>query len=175
MYKKNAKKDQFRDALITCMRTKNFSDVTISDLSRVSNVSRVTFYRYFSNTTDVMEYLCDSLFDETEGMEELKLSREDSFVIALLQYLMDRSDMLDAIYRSRRIDLFQRSMARHVNEISLTLLPGMTPLEIEYIKAAYTSAFSAAFAAIISVWAQNGKKETPEDILRIFKNDLIHK
>ena len=72
MYKKNAKKDQFRDALIICMRTKSFSDVTISDLSRVSNVSRVTFYRYFSNTTDVLEYLCDSLFEETEGMDELK-------------------------------------------------------------------------------------------------------
>ena len=57
MYKKNAKKDQFRDALIICMRTKSFSDVTISDLSRVSNVSRVTFYRYFSNTTDVLEQM----------------------------------------------------------------------------------------------------------------------
>ena len=174
MYKKNAKKDQFRDALSICMRTKSFSDVTISDLSRVSNVSRVTFYRYFSNTTDVLEYLCDSLFEETEGMDELKLSRDDSFVISLLQYLMERSELLDAIYRSRRIDLFEKSMARHVNKVSSDLLPELSELEQQYITAAYPAAFSAAFASIISVWAQNGKKETPHDILRIFKNDLIH-
>ena len=174
MYKKNAKKNQFRDALVECMRTKNFTDITISDLSRVSKVSRVTFYRYFSNTTDVLEYLCDSLFEETDGIDELKISREDSFVVSLLQYLMDRSDLMGAIYRSRRIDLFERSMARHVNEVSLSMLPDLSPLELEYIKAAYTAALSAGCGAVISVWAKNGKKESPEDILRIFKNDLIH-
>ena len=175
MYKKSSKKDQFRDALVVCMRTKNFSDVTISDLARESGVSRVTFYRYFDTTTDVLAYLCDSLFDETEGIEELKLSTDDSFFISLLNYLMERSELLEAIYNSRRLDLFQKSMAKHVDELSYSYLPGRSELEVEYIRRAFTTAFAAAFASIISVWAQNGKKETPEDILRIIKSAIFSK
>ena len=81
-----------RDALVRCMRTKRFHDITITDLSKESHVSRVTFYRFFATTTDVLEYLCDSVFEEAAtDFRFVDRDKHDEYVRFLLDYLMKRS------------------------------------------------------------------------------------
>lgn len=173
MYKKPVKKEQFRDALARCLHRTSFQNVTISDLSRESGVSRVTFYRYFDNTTDVLEYLCDSLFDEAQQHPELMNSNGEDLFVNLLNFLMERTELLEAIYNSRRLDIFQRSLSSHINDLSKTILSGASEIEAAYLKAAYGTAFASALAGIISVWAEHGRKESPEQILAIFKKRAI--
>ena len=48
------------DGLKRCLKEKSFESVTISDIQRVSGVSRSTFYRNFDRIEDVLALMCDS-------------------------------------------------------------------------------------------------------------------
>ena len=50
---KKAARD-FRNALLKLMQQKDFSEITISELCKTAELSRSTFYRYYTNTNDVI-------------------------------------------------------------------------------------------------------------------------
>lgn len=52
------------DGLKRCLKEKSFESVTISDIQRVSGVSRSTFYRNFDRIEDVLALMCDRVFVE---------------------------------------------------------------------------------------------------------------
>lgn len=52
------------DGLKRCLKEKSFESVTISDIQRVSGVSRSTFYRNFDRIEDVLALMCDRVFEE---------------------------------------------------------------------------------------------------------------
>lgn len=45
------------DAMLQLISTKSFSEITVSDIQRVSSVSRSTFYRCFDCLADVLELM----------------------------------------------------------------------------------------------------------------------
>lgn len=47
-----------------CLREKSFENITISDIQRISGVSRSTFYRNFDRIEDVLALMCDRVFEE---------------------------------------------------------------------------------------------------------------
>ena len=52
------------DGLKRCLKEKSFESVTISDIRRVSGVSRSTFYRNFDRIEGVLALMCDRVFEE---------------------------------------------------------------------------------------------------------------
>ena len=50
-------------ALLELLETSPFEEITISDIQRMSTVSRSTFYRNFDCIEDVLMLLCDRSFD----------------------------------------------------------------------------------------------------------------
>jgi len=160
-----------RDALVELMRDVSFHDVTVSALARTAHVSRVTFYRHFTTPVDVLEYLCDSLFEEAyREFNEVEKQQSDKYFIHLLKYLMRHSEQLDTIYRSHRTDLFHKSLSKYADDY----IPSLSGHPFDDGKEDYVRvAISAAFVGIIFVWTQRGKKETPETLLRIFKHVKI--
>ena len=42
-------------------KKKPFNDITISDLHKRYLMSRTTFYRWFDNTVDVLDYMVDQM------------------------------------------------------------------------------------------------------------------
>lgn len=159
-----------RDALVDVMKTVSFHDVTVSALSRTARVSRVTFYRFFATPVDVLEYLCDSLFEEaSHEFNAVERENRDHYFVHLLHYLMRHSEELDTIHRCNRPDIFQKSMSKYAEDYvpSLADRP-FDDGEEEYVR----TALAAAFVGIRFVWARRGKKETPETLLRVFKNSI---
>ncbi len=45
------------NGLLRCLKTKEFYQITVTDIQKTSNVGRATFYRLFDNITDVLSYL----------------------------------------------------------------------------------------------------------------------
>lgn len=47
--------DYICEALMKCVKHKDFAEITVSDLNKKYGISRTTFYRLFDNTLDVLE------------------------------------------------------------------------------------------------------------------------
>jgi AcrR family transcriptional regulator len=52
------------NSLISLMKTKNFKDITISEIAKHADLSRRTFYRIFDSKEDVLESYFDFLADQ---------------------------------------------------------------------------------------------------------------
>lgn len=52
--------------LTTYLKTNNLRDMTIQDILDISEVSRRTFYKYFKNRTEFINYFEDMLIDKLE-------------------------------------------------------------------------------------------------------------
>lgn len=62
---KNLTKKFLGTALIDLMTAEDFSDITVTAVSRHAGVSRAAFYRSFKNTNEVLNYFIYSLFSPT--------------------------------------------------------------------------------------------------------------
>lgn len=57
-------KQWLSEALIELMKTKDYQDISITEIAQKAELSRKTFYHSFKNKEAVINYLCDQLFDQ---------------------------------------------------------------------------------------------------------------
>ena len=158
--------ERIKDGLIACIAVKPFAKVSVSDISAASGVTRATFYRIFDTTTDVISFICDDLF--LKASRELRSSEgsDEERIIRLFTFLTENADSIDAIFKSRRADLFQSSLDRYLELYSVDFSRKYPSPDREY----YIGAVSAILSSIIFVWIHHGRKESPEELYHIFQN-----
>ncbi|MBQ0123984.1 MAG: TetR/AcrR family transcriptional regulator [Bacteroidales bacterium] len=155
-----------RDGLIKCLQNKAITEVSVSEVANASNVSRATFYRIFDAPIDVLKYICDNLAtDVINEHSSIKGTDRDEFLKNTFQLWMNRSEILEAIMRSGRPDLMLQSFQELWEKYSDKMPHIIDKSEIDYINVF----FSAMMCSLLYVWVSHGKKETPEQLLSIFK------
>lgn len=64
MEEKLSVKEQIKKTFIDLLSEKEYSDITVSELAEKAGVSRMSFYRNFSSTDDIIENIAnDFLYD----------------------------------------------------------------------------------------------------------------
>ena len=158
-----------RDSLLSCMKEKSFPMITITDVARKAGITRATVYRYFDTPADILEYLCDSLMEEAAtAFRKVRDGERWEYYSFLFRYLMERSDALEAIYSSHRLDIFQKSFSEYVDTNMPEIHESFSASESDFIKAVISSAFSS----IIFVWIRHGKKESAFELTCILERSL---
>ncbi len=57
-------KDRLFCSLICLMKDKNYEDIKIKDILKISQVSRRTFYRHFANKQELLNYYFEKVINE---------------------------------------------------------------------------------------------------------------
>lgn len=159
--KKSAEKSG--NGLISCLKRKSFTEITVTDVQKAAGVGRATFYRLFDNITDVLSYLCDGIFEkigcEYEGMNEHG-SKETS--LKFIQAWMDNKSLLKAIVDCERMDILYGSHAKYIGRNADFFFPdlSMSKEQLNYLLTTMT----ACIAACLSAWLKNGAYETAEQL-----------
>lgn len=150
------------EGLSTCLKSKDFHNISVTDIHKASGVSRATFYRLFDIPIDVIQYACDRMSEEFSEIYE-NIDVTDSFLEVLLQYLTEHYKILEVVYRSRRMDILENAMfQRRIYN---------NPEDIDNPALEYLNAIScSAIVTLLTVWIRRGKEETPEALLKMFKS-----
>jgi len=152
--------------LTECLRDKNMSEISVSDLCKASNVSRSTFYRMFDTPIDLLEYTSDIYVSKAvnDYSEEVFKGPED-FVMFSLIYWKNHTDILEAVVNCGRLDIVKKSFDAHSNKLIPFLESEFDDVEIDYINTATTSLITS----LLSVWIRRGKKETPVQLFELYR------
>lgn len=151
------------EGMLKCLEQKRFEEITVSDLQRMSTVGRSTFYRLFDNTADVLQYLCDGIFEQA-GREYDTLSKltVDETMLRFIRVWLENKVLLKAIVDSGRTEFLQQAHMKYLAP-NPTFFPGaeiMEPIQIEYLMATLTS----CIAAFLSTWIKTGSTETAQQL-----------
>lgn len=165
------------EGLLECMKKKDFTQITITDLQRTSGVGRSTFYRLFDNISDVLAYMCDMQFEKImENANQIPTENADEFMLMSIRSWMESIDLIKALASSNRLDLLfssSRNSLEQAKELYAERFGNghqmlMTDREREYI----LSGMLCAMMGILAVWVQRGRQETPEELLRIINSSF---
>ncbi len=162
-------------ALIECLKTKPVMKVNVAELALAAGVSRATFYRIFDTPVDVLVYICDSFSAEMmQSLSKAPFVDRQAFSLPssqmlIIQFMMSRFDVLDAVFRSGRPDVLQRSL-----EPQAELLFADSGIMInDWEKDYFRHSLAAVLISILYVWDQHGRKESAEDLQEMYHRFLF--
>ncbi|WP_227394908.1 TetR/AcrR family transcriptional regulator [Jeotgalibacillus aurantiacus] len=170
-------KKAIHDALITLVKEKDFSRISVRDLCETAEINRGTFYLHYLDKFDLLEQLQQELLDRlwqivtirlTEKMHQLS-SKPDIlllFATELFTYVDQEADtfymlLVDAIdpsFQEKIKDLIKRNMLRLTDHETVS-----TAVPIDYVMAYVTS----AAVGILQHWLQRGRTNPPEELARM--------
>lgn len=160
------------NGLLECIKKKPFDQITISDLQKASGIARSTFYRAFDNISDVLYWKCDTCFYEVLGNCSPELFQgEIDLIQHYFQYWMTHSDILELLIQINRIDIIYACHMKNAEILQQKFgeLPGISIEHGNYfigIRTGFT-------ISILTVWLKGGRKETPEELVGIIKEQLF--
>jgi len=149
-----------------CLKTIPLKSVTVSDIHRVTGISRATFYRLFDTPEDVLIYQLDHM---TENSANLYDHRQEMSSAQLLEQTMEQGlqnhEFLKALVVNGRHDLlfsYTEKNFRKLDHFKGIFPEDMTREERDYVIAQ----LSMNMVAGLITWARNGQRETVKDIMR---------
>ena len=151
------------DGLKRCLKEKSFESVTISDIQRISGVSRSTFYRNFDSMEDVLALMCDRVFEEAFASDYSNISE------AVFRTWFRHADMIEAVVGIGRGDMLYASLRRCTSRMRSGLPEWGDAAPLDYL----ASIIASSMMGIMITWVERGKKESEEElkgvILQSFK------
>lgn len=151
------------DGLKRCLKEKSFESVTISDIQRISGVSRSTFYRNFDRMEDVLALMCDRVFEEAFASDYSNISE------AVFRTWFRHADMIEAVVGIGRGDMLYASLRRCTSRMRSGLPEWGDAAPLDYL----ASIIASSMMGIMITWVERGKKENEEElkgvILQSFK------
>lgn len=146
-----------------CLKEKSFESVTISDIQRVSGVSRSTFYRNFDRMEDVLALMCDRVFEEAFASDYSNISE------AVFGTWFRHADMIEAVVGIGRGDMLYASLRRCTSRMRSGLPESGDAALLDYL----ASIIASSMMGIMITWVERGRKENEEElkgmILQSFK------
>lgn len=168
---KRAKKSAERigKGLLFCLRTKSFSQITVTDVQKNSSVGRASFYRLFDNTADVLSYLCDGVFEKAgRDFSTIKPQNPKRTTLKFIECWMNDKTLLNAIIDCNRIDFLYNAHYKYVAKDINLFFPDE---KLDEVKTNYLiTTMTACTAAFLTAWLKNGGKETAEQLQYNLKN-----
>ncbi len=159
------------DAMLALLEKKRFDSITIVDIQKESTVSRATFYRLFDQTEDVLEWLYEEQIQEVKN-SYIAIPRENRppFTQYFLNFYYDNSMLAEQLIRAQKIGVFLRVHQRNFRQVlELSDVSGEVTAENgDY----YAATFTALLVAYLLVWMAHRKKETPDEMNQIIREQI---
>lgn len=152
-----------------CLKTAPLNSITVSDIHRVTGISRATFYRLFDTPEDVLRYHFDQMIAasvENASPDRQYTSRE--LLERTITLGMEHHAFLKALVDNGRLDLLFRYTEKsfRMPEVEDSLFSsGTDPMEREYI----LNQLSMSMVATLITWAKNGRQETAAQVVQYLK------
>lgn len=159
--------------LCSCMKEKNFNEISVSDIAKKSTVSRATFYRNFDCLVDVLYWKCNQRFSEVfDACAKHTQSAENrmDFLFQIFQEWIKNAEILEVLIQINRIDIIYNCFRANAHIITdhVNVYSEYGDIDSDY----YIFIRIGIFIGIVQAWLDHGKTENAEDIVRIIERLL---
>lgn len=158
-------KEAIAIALVQLMKSKNFEDISVSEIVKIAGVGRSSFYRNFESKKDVLSYYIHNLYnnffkDSTIMSHMPKENNVHAFLLPRFKFIKQHRDFFTVL---RNHDLLYYIFEQ--TETGLILqLTGLQNNLSQY----YRAMFSGSCAGIIRMWIDNNFAQSEEEMVEIF-------
>lgn len=147
------------DALFELLKTKELSQITVTELIKKAGVCRASFYRHFYLTEDVIRQYGTTMYEEINQNIPLCPTGIYEHILAVNTYLFSKRERLGLIEQRGLYHLWE-------GPITQQCVYQLQRLDVwsNYYQAEF---YAGAVTRLLRVWARNNFAESPDEISRI--------
>lgn len=148
------------------MDTMSLDDIHINELVKKAGVSRMSYYRYFTNKTDVLkfylEYILDDYFNNIDGKDGSSFQSYEH-ILGALEFFYSYRDFILCLHNAKMSGMVLDALNRYIEKQStLVHTEDTLPYPLYY--------YSGAIFNVYMQWILHGAKETPQKVARIISD-----
>ncbi len=165
-------------AFIELLSSKDFSQITVSEIIERADVGRATFYAHFETKEFLLKELCEELFchifdadsdEETKHKHIFDCDAPDSVFLHLLQHLQKNDNNILDLLSCQNNELFLKYFKTGLQKLVASQLEQFEERRSEKLPESFwINHISSTFVETVRWWVDNGMKESPEDISEYF-------
>lgn len=157
---------ELEDSLLVLLQSKDYAQITVTDICRQANIPRRTFYHYFSSKDEIVDSIAEdlmfscnlsSMFDFASGVEAVQES-----YLRFFRFWLENREILELLIRQKlepQLILYTNKWL-HTGDVLLPFPDNMNPDLLQLGK----SVASSGFFALLFHWCRTGFRETPEEM-----------
>ena len=164
-----------RDALVTLLRDRPISEISVTQLCETAGVHRSTFYAHFADPQDLLRQLQNEVLDNVRRNIE-EQSHEEVFPVSeekcesILEYARKNSALIMALLGENSGLPFQQEVLNFCFVFGLTVSSGTDERTNEYV----AQFMVMGCIALLRRWLQDGARESPAAMARLIMQLVRH-
>lgn len=157
-------KNCIMEALLQLMHTKDYNDISITDITKRAGVSRMSYYRNYKSKDDILlDYMYRILKEYVEDLQDPSFSsnfQTYEHILHSLKYLQKYKDYVLCLTQSNRSQILLYGLDLYMLEVTQSQnASDLKKYDLYY--------YSGALYNIFMHWVQEGMKENAEVIASI--------
>ncbi|MDY2986013.1 MAG: TetR-like C-terminal domain-containing protein [Peptoniphilus sp.] len=161
-------KELIRDVFWELAGKNTLKDVTVSEIAKICEINRNTFYYYYEDIYDLMREILDEELEKVDIQFNETLSWEDSFLVAS-EFILKNKKAVYNIFKS----VERKTMYDYVFKVAGIVMTKYVENEskIKNIRASKRDKdlisyfYQAALTSFVVKWIDDGMVEEPESIV----------
>ncbi len=160
------------DCLLSLLKNKSFSQITVAEICRCLSINRSTFYAHFMDIADVLDQTEKEYQLELKAAFEkgLVISRKEAF-ISLFQFISDHRDFY-SLYVSERGEIGLSDLMTVNMADALHMLPSDSGMIQEEDILYFMDFFRSGTNAMIRRWIFNSCDKSADDLFRLLRQQI---
>ncbi|ANK61864.1 hypothetical protein AYR56_01515 [Loigolactobacillus backii] len=149
-------------ALKRLLKKKTFDEISITELTKVAGISRMTFYRHYQNITDILTNEMAEIVNELTDKLGSKTVVQHEGLVFIMQFLKDHASFIRILLLAQQQDILRDNISQVLAKLSANKkkLQNLNAREIDY----YVRYHSTGLTSVIIDWVTKKQPETPEEL-----------
>lgn len=158
--------ERIEKVFVNLIQTKEIKDIAVSDLCKLADVNRSTFYANYIDIYDLVEKITLKMKDDFfEIYKEEVESKEHSYNFLKLFHNIKDNQLFYKTYFKLNMNMDDAFTDMNMNEQMMRFFKSTKYMDY------HIAFFKAGLNAILQKWLENGCQETPEEINEIIVNE----
>ena len=165
-------------AMADLLQEKEFSQITVTDLLRLSGVSRSTFYAHFRSKEEVIQGLCDEMFHHVLSPDLKKEHGHDfshypvfdyrHLLTHFLFHVQEDKDLIYAIVSSGASQVFRLALRESLSPIMNACVESHAIENPSIDSSLHAKILTETFLVILDDWILSGCIKSPDEVCGVF-------
>lgn len=161
-------KAAMKEALLTLMKKKEFSKISVKELCGLAGLNRSTFYANYKDTdellldvhTDVFQQMTEALGDDWTAAYDAPFCRRREALSRIIQYLAGRQEVFSLLLSNNDGNMFEKHMTDYYGKLYV-------PQEASWRERYVFLYHSIGSFSLICQWLQEESPCEPEELAEL--------
>lgn len=164
-------KKVIKESLLQLLQNKRIHEITVTDICKIANINRGTFYTHYKDAYDLLDSMEDELFNqileyiENTSVEEYK----DILLLRALELIEENKELCKILFSKHMENDTMDRIIYVANKADIDKIIANSNIDNKFLD--YFIKYSVGgVIALVQSWLENDLKESPQEIVNLIKN-----